>query len=56
MSIAMMTFGVMPLSAVPFGLLAEKIGTPHALMTSGILLVAFTLLFAIAYPPFRKVA
>ncbi len=36
MSIAMMTFGVMPLSAVPIGLLADKIGTPHALMTRGI--------------------
>ena len=55
MSIGMMTFGVMPLSAVPFGILAERVGTPDALMTSGILLVVFTLLFAVAYPKFRKV-
>jgi len=55
MSIGMMTFGVMPLSAVPFGILAEQVGTPHALMTSGLLLLAFTVLFAIAYPQFRKV-
>lgn len=55
MSIGMMTFGVMPLSAVPFGVLAEQVGTPDALMTSGLLLVAFTALFAIAYPQFRKV-
>ncbi len=55
MSIGMMTFGVMPLSALPFGILAEQVGTPHALMTSGLLLLAFTVLFAIAYPQFRKV-
>ncbi len=55
MSIGMMTFGVMPLSALPFGALAEHVGTPDALMVSGLLLVAFTALFAIAYPQFRKV-
>jgi hypothetical protein len=40
---------------LPFGILAEQVGTPHALMTSGLLLLAFTVLFAIAYPQFRKV-
>jgi predicted MFS family arabinose efflux permease len=55
MSIGMMTFGVMPLSAVPFGVLAERVGTPDALTTSGILLIVFTVLFAIAYPKFRKI-
>ena len=38
MSIAMMTFGMMPLSAVPFGIVAEQTGTPFALMLSGLML------------------
>ena len=56
MSINMMTFGLMPLSALPFGALAEKIGTPDALGLSGVLLAAFTVLFALAYPSFRRIA
>ena len=56
MSISMMTFGVMPLSALPFGALAERIGTPDALLLSGVLLVVFTLVFAVVYPSFRKIA
>ena len=56
MSIAMMTFGLMPLSAVPFGIVAESRGTPDALLLSGVLLVAFTLVFAVAYPRFRRIA
>ena len=56
MSIAMMSFGLMPLSAVPFGVLAEFTGTPFALMLSGIMLSVFTLLFAVAYPSFRRIA
>ena len=55
MSISMMTFGVMPLSAIPFGALAERIGTPDSLMLSGVLLAAATVLFAFARPSFRKV-
>ncbi len=56
MSIAMMTFGLMPLSAIPFGIVAESRGTPDALLLSGVLLVAFTLLFTFAYPRFRRIA
>ena len=56
MSIAMMTFGAMPLSAVPFGAVAEYAGTPSALFLSGVLLVFFTVVFALAYPHFRKIA
>ena len=56
MSIAMMSFGVMPLSGVPFGILAEFTGTAFALMLSGILLVAFTLIFAVVYPSYRRIA
>ncbi len=58
MSIAMMTFGLMPLSAMPFGALAEieSVGTANALLLSGILLTVFTLVFAAAYAPFRRIA
>jgi MFS family permease len=55
MSIAMMTFGAMPLSAVPFGAIAEHIGTPNALFLSGSMLVVFTIVFALVYPRFRKI-
>ena len=56
MSIAMMSFGVMPLSGVPFGILAEFTGTPFSLMLSGLLLVAFTLVFSVVYPSYRRIA
>ena len=55
MSIAMMSFGVFPLSAVPFGILAERTGTASALFLSGALLTAFTMIFLLAYPRFRKI-
>ena len=54
MSISMMTFGMMPLSAVPFGTLAEQIGTADSLTISGILLALFTIAFAITNKNFRK--
>ena len=56
MSIAMMTFGLMPLSAVPFGIIAEHMGTPSALFLSGVLLTGFTVLFTLSYPRFRRIA
>ncbi len=55
-SMAMMTFGIMPLSAVPFGALAEKIGTADSLGIAGILLCLFAAGFFFAFPAFRKVA
>jgi len=55
-SMAMMTFGIMPLSAVPFGLLAEKVGTSGSLALSGLLLCLFTVTFRFAYPKFLKIA
>ena len=56
MSFMMMTWGVVPLSALPFGALAERTGTPDALLLSGSLLIGFTILFAIVYPSFRRIA
>ena len=55
MSIAMMSFGVFPLSSVPFGIIAERVGTPDALLLSGLLLVAFTVAFIFVYPRFRRI-
>ena len=54
-SIAMMTFGLMPLSAVPFGAIAERIGTAHSLGIAGMLLCLFATVFFFAYPKFRHV-
>lgn len=54
-SMAMMAFGVMPLSAVPFGALAEKIGTADSLEIAGFLLCLFAVAFFFVFPRFRKV-
>jgi len=54
-SMAMMTFGLMPLSAVPFGALAERIGTPDSLTLSGMILTLAAVGFFFAFPKFRGV-
>jgi predicted MFS family arabinose efflux permease len=54
-SMAMMTFGLMPLSAVPFGALAERIGTPDSLALSGTILTLAAVGFFFAFPKFRGV-
>lgn len=56
LSMALMTFGVMPLSAVPFGAIAEKTGTPDSLGLSGLLLCLFTAIFFFIYPKMRKIS
>lgn len=56
MSIAMMTFGMMPIGALPFGTMAEYIGTPNALTLSGLALASLTLVFAFAYPSFKRIS
>ena len=55
-SMAMMSFGIMPLSAVPFGALAEGIGTAASLGIAGLLLCLFAVLFFAVFPTFRRVA
>jgi MFS family permease len=55
-SMAMMSFGIMPLSAVPFGALAEGIGTAASLGIAGLLLCLFAAVFFFVFPQFRKVA
>ena len=54
-SIAAMSFGVMPLSVLPFGVIAQSFGTDYALWLSGLLLLAFTAVFMVAYPRFWKI-
>lgn len=56
MSLGIMTFGLMPLSAVPFGALAEVIGTPDALGISGLTLLGLTVGFALFYRTFSRIA
>jgi MFS family permease len=55
MSIMMMTFGLMPIGALPFGSVAEYIGTANALTISGALLSILILAFAFAYPAFKRI-
>ncbi len=55
MSIAMMSFGAMPLSTLPFGAIAEWIGTPNTLFLSGVMLTILTIVFTVANPKFRKI-
>ena len=55
MSLFMMTFGLMPIGAIPFGEFAEFIGTGQALSISGIILTALTIVFALSYPHFRRI-
>ncbi|MCY3637628.1 MAG: MFS transporter [Chloroflexi bacterium] len=55
MSLFMMTFGLMPIGAIPFGEFAEVIGTGQALSISGMILTGLTIIFAFAYPHFRRI-
>lgn len=56
MSIMMMTFGLMPIGALPFGTIAEYIGTANSLTISGALLALLILAFSLAYPAFRRIS
>ena len=47
MSVSMMSFGLMPLSSIPFGALALITGTSNSLSLSGLILLALTILFFI---------
>jgi MFS family permease len=54
-SIGIMSFGAMPLSALPFGAIAEKIGTTNALFFCGLMLLAFAIVFSFSYSRFLRV-
>ena len=53
-SIGMMSWGLMPLGALPFGFVAGAVDTAFALMLSGILLAVGTVVFWVLYPSFRR--
>ena len=55
MSLFMMTFGLMPIGAIPFGEFAEVVGTGQALSISGLVMAGLTLAFAFVYPHFRRI-
>lgn len=55
MSLVVLTFGLTPISALPFGALAEKIGTPNTLCLSGILLSVSITVLAVVYPKLRLI-
>ena len=55
MSIMMMTFGLMPIGALPFGTVAEYIGTANSLTISGAMLSLLILAFAFIYPAFKRI-
>jgi MFS family permease len=55
-SLSTMTFGIMPLSAVPFGVVAEHIGTPYSLMIAGAILCTFMIIFYFSSRDFRRIA
>ena len=55
MSIGVMSFGAMPLSVLPFGAIAERIGTPNALLLSGLMMAVFALVFAVSSPKFFRI-
>ena len=50
MSISMVTWGLMPLGAVPFGVIASAVDTAFAFTLSGVLLAVSVVAFWIIYP------
>jgi MFS family permease len=53
MSVMMMSFGLMPLGAVPASIAAEFVGTPIVVAVGGLLLMVAVALFYAMYPAFR---
>lgn len=53
--LGMMSWGLMPLGAIPFAWIASKFDTSIALTLSGILLAISASVFWMVYPEFRKV-
>ena len=53
--LGMMSWGLMPLGAIPFAWIASMFGTPVALTFSGILLTISAIVFWVIYPDFRRI-
>jgi MFS family permease len=54
MSVMMMTFGLMPLGAVPAGIAAESLGAPVVVAVGAVLFAASVLLMFAVLPAFRR--
>jgi len=54
-SIGIMSFGAMPLSVLPFGAIAERIGTSNTLFLCGLMLLAFALIFTAVNSKFLRI-
>ena len=54
MSVMMMSFGLMPLGAVPASIAAEYIGTPTVVAIGGVLMMVSVVAFYGLYPQFRS--
>jgi MFS family permease len=54
MSVMMMSFGLMPLGAVPASIAAEYIGTPVVVAIGGVMMMVSVVAFYALYPQFRS--
>ena len=55
MSIFMMTFSLMPLSAMPMGVLADTIGAPITVGVSGAIVAIFVVAMVLFVPAYRRI-
>ncbi len=53
--LGMMSWGLMPIGAIPFAWIASMFGTSAALTFSGVLLAVAAIVFWLIYPEFRRV-
>jgi MFS family permease len=54
MSVMMMTFGLMPLGAVPGAIAADRVGAPPVVAVGAVLFIISTLLIFTIVPAFRS--
>lgn len=55
MSVFMMTFALMPLSAMPMGVLADSIGAPMTIAMAGIIVTVFVAAMVVLVPAYRRI-
>jgi MFS family permease len=54
MGVYLLTFGMMPLGALPMGYLADRIGMSHAVAIGALLMLSSVIVIAIRYPELRR--
>ncbi len=55
MSVYMLTFALMPLSVLPFGIITDQFGAPVTVGVAALLLAAIVVAFALTNPKFRQI-